>query len=179
MKKIKSFTLIELLVVVAIIGILAAVGTPIFQGFIQDAKIATVQKNFNEFVKFMQIQMVRCEISETIRLNASKGWRNEQCPKNAWEMAWKMKNHFQYENWMMLYPGEWYASPRRGSDFKYAVHVRNDHAGKKICDRNNYAGYICMEMIRGRSETIVIWSITTNDQSTPNRLLSKTITWKR
>jgi len=34
----KGFTLIELLVVVAIIGILATVGTPIFQGFVENTK---------------------------------------------------------------------------------------------------------------------------------------------
>jgi len=41
----KSFTLIELLVVVAIIGILAAVGTPIFQGFMTTAKINAAKEN--------------------------------------------------------------------------------------------------------------------------------------
>ena len=40
----RSFTLIELLVVVAIIGILAAIGTPIFRGFIEDAKEAQVKQ---------------------------------------------------------------------------------------------------------------------------------------
>ena len=40
----KAFTLIELLVVVAIIGILAAVGTPIYQGFLEDSKEAQVKQ---------------------------------------------------------------------------------------------------------------------------------------
>jgi len=41
----KSFTLIELLVVVAIIGILAAVGTPIFQGFIEESKLTVAKES--------------------------------------------------------------------------------------------------------------------------------------
>ena len=40
----KAFTSIELLVVVAIIGILAAVGTPIYQGFLKDSKEAQVKQ---------------------------------------------------------------------------------------------------------------------------------------
>jgi len=40
----KAFTLIELLVVVAIIGILAAIGMPFFQGFIEDSKEAQVKQ---------------------------------------------------------------------------------------------------------------------------------------
>ena len=38
MKNLKSFTLIELLVVVAIIGILAAVGTVAYNGYTSSAK---------------------------------------------------------------------------------------------------------------------------------------------
>ena len=173
MKKIKSFTLIELLVVVAIIGILAAVGTPIFQGFIQDAKIATVQKNFDYFVNFMHIQTIRCEMSETTRLHTSNGWKNVQCPNDAWEMAWVLRDHFQNENWMMLYPDEWYT--KWGL---LAVQMDNHSGGKKIC-RAGVAGYICIHRPKSRNETILIHSITTNDQSVPNRDLAKSITWKR
>jgi hypothetical protein len=93
-------------------------------------------------------------------------------------MAWALKSHFQYENWLMLYPGEWYSSPNKGADFKYAVHTRNAGAGRKICDQNNYAGYICMDTV-SRSEAIVVYSITTNDHSIPNRVLKKYITWSR
>ncbi len=40
----KAFTLIELLVVIAIIGILVAVGTPVYQGFIEDSREAKIKQ---------------------------------------------------------------------------------------------------------------------------------------
>jgi len=51
----KAFTLIELLVVVAIIGILAAVGTPIFQGFLEDSKKSASQQCHDDFANLVQI----------------------------------------------------------------------------------------------------------------------------
>ncbi|MBT4733328.1 hypothetical protein HOB87_15385, partial [Candidatus Woesearchaeota archaeon] len=59
-----------------------------------------------------------------------------------------------------------------------AVHTSNDPGGKKICT-GDAAGYICINRPKGRNETIKIWSIPTNDQSIPNRTLSKSITWSR
>jgi len=56
----KSFTLIELLVVVAIIGILAAVGTPIFQGFLLDAKINATRANHNIVKNFITASFAKC-----------------------------------------------------------------------------------------------------------------------
>ncbi len=165
--------MIELLVVVAIIGILAAVGIPIFQGYVKDAKIAAVQKNFDEFVNFMQIQMISCDMSDTIKLHTSNGWNNVQCPNDAWQMAWALTSHFEYEDWKMLYPEEWYSKWSL-----YAVHVSNDPAGKRVCPAMN-AGYICIGMVRGKSEEINVWSVTSNDSSLSNRVLRKTIQWKR
>ena len=39
MRQNKGFTLIELLIVVAIIGVLAAVGIPMYNGYITESKI--------------------------------------------------------------------------------------------------------------------------------------------
>ena len=43
----KGFTLIELLIVVAIIGILAAVGSAVIPGLLENAKIKAVKANYN------------------------------------------------------------------------------------------------------------------------------------
>jgi len=61
----KGFTLIELLVVVAIIGILAAVGTPIFQGFMADAKVNAAVENHNRAKDMIAAYSAKCATSGT------------------------------------------------------------------------------------------------------------------
>ena len=47
----KGFTLIELLIVVAIIGILASVGIPMYNGYMENAKINACQSNHQQMIK--------------------------------------------------------------------------------------------------------------------------------
>ena len=48
----KAFTLIELLIVVAIIGILAGVGIPMYNGYLTSAKINCSKENHKTMVNF-------------------------------------------------------------------------------------------------------------------------------
>jgi len=66
MLKNKAFTLIELLVVVAIIGILAAVGTPIFQGFLVDAKITATREKHQQVIGFISSGWLKCSTGSSI-----------------------------------------------------------------------------------------------------------------
>ena len=61
-RNIKGFTLIELLVVVAIIGILAAVGTVAYNGYTSAAKKSVVKNNHATINKFMVAEMTMCII---------------------------------------------------------------------------------------------------------------------
>ena len=56
----KAFTLIELLVVVAIIGILAAVGTVAYNGFTSSAKKSVVITNLKQIEKYIKSEMMKC-----------------------------------------------------------------------------------------------------------------------
>ena len=60
----KGFTLIELLVVVAIIGILAAVGTVAYTGYTKSAKKNATGSNHATVVKYVAAELAKCNLED-------------------------------------------------------------------------------------------------------------------
>jgi type IV pilus assembly protein PilA len=56
----RAFTLVELLVVIAIIGILAAVGVPMYQGYQANARVQAATANFANAKKFVAAEITKC-----------------------------------------------------------------------------------------------------------------------
>ena len=64
----KAFTLIELLIVIAIIGILASVGVPIYNNYVESSKDAVCQENFSNLTQAFATKALECANSDTIQL---------------------------------------------------------------------------------------------------------------
>ncbi len=86
----KGFTLIELLIVVAIIGVLAAVGIPAYQGYIADAKIKASTENHARVKSFMSASLTQCATGQVVKL---PGYTNVNCSGRKYSSA-QWRNYF-------------------------------------------------------------------------------------
>ena len=79
----KAFTLIELLIVVAIIGILAGVGVPMYNGYMATAKVQSSATNHANVKSFVAATLTKCSTgSSYVTLGSSNRYCNQNA--NAW-----------------------------------------------------------------------------------------------
>ena len=105
-KRNKGFTLIELLIVVAIIGVLAAVGIPMYNGYITSTKIAMAKENHARARDMIGAILAKCADSTatyTVKTSAAGGTTNAPCADATSAMVTKLITSFGHDKWTNPY----------------------------------------------------------------------------
>ena len=107
----KGFTLIELLIVVAIIGILAGVGIPMYNGYMAESKLNATESNFNIIAENTNILLFDCQLKGSITVLANDGKNGKLktfiCKnENTNSIANLFIDHFHYQGFKNPITGE-------------------------------------------------------------------------
>jgi len=102
----KGFTLIELLIVVAIIGILAGVGVPMYNGYMVNAKIQAATLNHKNATSLIAVNLTKCATgTSTVKLKINSRWPMQDiaCNKSTSQFAEYFGHHFGNTGWINPY----------------------------------------------------------------------------
>ena len=91
----KAFTLIELLIVVAIIGILAGVGVPMYNGYMATAKVQSSATNHKNIKSFVAATLTKCSTGST---SVTLGSTARACNQSAGTWASYFRTYFNALN---------------------------------------------------------------------------------
>ena len=138
----KGFTLIELLVVVAIIGILAGVGIPIYEGFIARARINMAKEQHIRVKDFIALSFAKCGASDNgINLVYRKNGDHKTiaCNTSTVDFVMYFTNHFWLEEWKNPYGKILQTSPPEVQDKAIWDHSANPIIGRThLYGKGNY-----------------------------------------
>ena len=97
----KAFTLIELLIVVAIIGILAGVGVPMYNGYMASAKVKSAETNHSNVKSYVAATLTKCSTgAPTVKLGSYK----RSCNASAGTWAGYFRTYFNSLNKNPYFP---------------------------------------------------------------------------